>query len=148
VNMVQKMCTHVSQCKYDTCWNYSRNWGRRRWRRMVKEVNSCVIYLIHCKNLCKGHNVPPPSKTIKEKRKYKNSYNRDLTRWSKVCFWQSKYSKERCVQGGDTSWFGDQEKGVPVLTVSLISWMTLNMSPNLYRTWIFLLLLSGKRGGE
>jgi hypothetical protein len=32
--------------------------------------NSGMIYLIHCKNLCKCHNVPlsPPSTTIKEKK--------------------------------------------------------------------------------
>jgi hypothetical protein len=28
-----------------------------------------MIYLIHGKNLCKCHNVPPPSTTIKEKKK-------------------------------------------------------------------------------
>jgi hypothetical protein len=32
-----------------------------------EEVSSCVIYLIHCKNLCKCHNVTPPITTIKEK---------------------------------------------------------------------------------
>jgi hypothetical protein len=30
-------------------------------------VNSNMIYLIHCKNLCKCHNVLPSSTTIKEK---------------------------------------------------------------------------------
>jgi hypothetical protein len=29
--------------------------------------NSSVIYFLHCKNLCKCHNVPPPSITIKRK---------------------------------------------------------------------------------
>jgi hypothetical protein len=29
-------------------------------------VNSSMIYLICCKNLCKCHNVPPPSTTIKK----------------------------------------------------------------------------------
>jgi hypothetical protein len=33
------------------------------WRGM----NSSMIHLIHCKNLCKCHNVPPPSTTIKRK---------------------------------------------------------------------------------
>jgi hypothetical protein len=33
---------------------------------MVEEMNSCMIYLIHYKNLCKCHNVSPPI-TIKEK---------------------------------------------------------------------------------
>jgi hypothetical protein len=32
-------------------------------------VNSSMIYLIHCKNICKWHNVPPPSTTIKKKRR-------------------------------------------------------------------------------
>jgi hypothetical protein len=41
--------------------------GEGRRRRMVEEVNSCMIYLIHCDNLCKCHNVPPPITTIKEK---------------------------------------------------------------------------------
>jgi hypothetical protein len=33
---------------------------------MVEEVNSHMRYLIHCKNLCKCHNVPSPVTTIKE----------------------------------------------------------------------------------
>jgi hypothetical protein len=28
-----------------------------------------MIYLIHCKNLCKWYNVPPPSTTIKKEDK-------------------------------------------------------------------------------
>jgi hypothetical protein len=37
-------------------------------------VNSGMIYLIHCKNLCKCHNVPSPSTIIKTGEKvYKNS---------------------------------------------------------------------------
>jgi hypothetical protein len=59
------MCTHVSKCKNDTCWNYSRNqqMGRRReewWKRITEGLNSSIIYLMHCNNLCKCHNVPPP----------------------------------------------------------------------------------------
>jgi hypothetical protein len=38
----------------------------RGFMRVVEGVNSSVIYLIHCKKLCKCHTVPPPS-TIKEK---------------------------------------------------------------------------------
>jgi hypothetical protein len=34
---------------------------------MVEEVNSCMIYMMHCNNLCKCHNVPPPITTIMEK---------------------------------------------------------------------------------
>jgi hypothetical protein len=30
-----------------------------------EEMNSSIIYLVHCKNLCKCHNVPPPRTTIK-----------------------------------------------------------------------------------
>jgi hypothetical protein len=30
----------------------------------VKGVNSSMIYLIHCKNLCKCYNVPPSSTKI------------------------------------------------------------------------------------
>jgi hypothetical protein len=36
---------------------------------MVEGVNSCVIYLIHCNNLCKCHNVPLPSTTLKRKKR-------------------------------------------------------------------------------
>jgi hypothetical protein len=67
-----KMCTHVSKCKSDTCWNYSRNQGRERWR-MDEEVNSCIIYLIHCKYLYICHSVPPPCTTIEEKKRKRNT---------------------------------------------------------------------------
>jgi hypothetical protein len=36
-----------------------------------KGVNLSMIYLVHCKNLCKCHNVPPPSTAIEE-NKFKN----------------------------------------------------------------------------
>jgi hypothetical protein len=48
-----------------------RGWGRGRVRRMVEEVNSCVIHLTHCKYLFKCHNVPPASTIIKRKTKRK-----------------------------------------------------------------------------
>jgi hypothetical protein len=35
-------------------------------------VKSSMIYLIHCKNLCKCHNVLPPSRAIKEKKNNNN----------------------------------------------------------------------------
>jgi hypothetical protein len=35
-------------------------------KRAVYGVNSSMIYLIHCKNLCKSNNVLPPSTTIKK----------------------------------------------------------------------------------
>jgi hypothetical protein len=34
---------------------------REQWR-----VNSCMIYLIHCKNICKFYSVPAPGTTINE----------------------------------------------------------------------------------
>jgi hypothetical protein len=34
---------------------------------MMEGVNSNMIFLIHCKNFFKCHNVPPPSTTIKNK---------------------------------------------------------------------------------
>jgi hypothetical protein len=40
-------------------------------RRMVQGVNSSMIYLIYCKNICKCYNVLPPRMTIKLKRKEK-----------------------------------------------------------------------------
>jgi hypothetical protein len=37
--------------------------GRGR-KRAVESVKSIMIYLIHCKNLCKSYNVLPPNTTI------------------------------------------------------------------------------------
>jgi hypothetical protein len=37
--------------------------------RAVEVGNSSMIYLIHCKNLCKCYNLPPPSTTIVKKRR-------------------------------------------------------------------------------
>jgi hypothetical protein len=37
---------------------------------MVEEVNSSMIYLIHCKNFCKCFNVSPPSTTINFLKSY------------------------------------------------------------------------------
>jgi hypothetical protein len=37
----------------------------------VEGENSSMIYLIHCKNLCKWHNVPTPSTTIKDEKEKK-----------------------------------------------------------------------------
>jgi hypothetical protein len=37
---------------------------------MKDEMNSSMIYLIYCKNICKCHNVPPPSTTIKKEKKF------------------------------------------------------------------------------
>jgi hypothetical protein len=45
----------------------------------VEGVNSSMIYLIHCKNLCKCYNVPPPRTTIKKKKKMKEWKNQSRT---------------------------------------------------------------------
>jgi hypothetical protein len=34
------------------------------WKSAVEGVNASMIYLMHCKNLCKCYDVPPPSTTI------------------------------------------------------------------------------------
>jgi hypothetical protein len=64
VIIVQILCTHVYKWKNDICQNYFGNGG-------IKEngegVNSSMIYFICCKNVCKCHNVPQPSTTIKNK---------------------------------------------------------------------------------
>jgi hypothetical protein len=36
--------------------------------REAEGKNSSMIYLVHCKNLCKCYNVPTPSTTIKKKK--------------------------------------------------------------------------------
>jgi hypothetical protein len=36
---------------------------------VIEGMNSSIIYLIYCENLCKYHNAPPPSTAIKEKNK-------------------------------------------------------------------------------
>jgi hypothetical protein len=58
------MCTHVCKCKNES----TPGMGGREERRVVEEVNSSMIYVIHCKNFCKCHNVPSPSTTIKGKK--------------------------------------------------------------------------------
>jgi hypothetical protein len=63
VNMVQILCIHVCKWKNEICWNCSRNQGRGI-KKNGEGVDSSMIYLIHCRNFCKCHNVPPPSTTI------------------------------------------------------------------------------------
>jgi hypothetical protein len=56
----------------DTCHIFDQTHiGHITSRVNAKGVNSSMIYLKHCKNLCKCHNVPSPSITIKEKKKTK-----------------------------------------------------------------------------
>jgi hypothetical protein len=59
VNKGQKMCIHASKCNNDTYWNYSRYQGRREWRKIVEEMNSHMMYLIHYKNLWKCQQCAP-----------------------------------------------------------------------------------------
>jgi dissimilatory sulfite reductase (desulfoviridin) alpha/beta subunit len=40
---------------------------------IVEKVNSCVIYLIHCNNLCKHHNVPPSVTIIKGEKHFQKN---------------------------------------------------------------------------
>jgi hypothetical protein len=73
--VVQIMYIHVNKCKNDTCWNCSRNHGKGGWKRATEGANSSMIYLIHCKKLCKYSNVPPASTTIiKNNRKKIKSF--------------------------------------------------------------------------
>jgi hypothetical protein len=48
---------------------------------MVEGVNSSMIYLIHCKNFYKCHNVHSPSPTIKKERKKENEVHRAYGPW-------------------------------------------------------------------
>jgi hypothetical protein len=68
VNMAQSLCTHVCKWKKGTVENIL-GMGVGEWRKMVKGTNSSMIYLIHCKNLGKCHNVPPQSITKKKSSK-------------------------------------------------------------------------------
>jgi hypothetical protein len=42
-------------------------------------VNSSMMYLIHCKNLCKCYNVPPPTTMIKKKKDTQKRFSCDST---------------------------------------------------------------------
>jgi hypothetical protein len=43
--------------------------GGGELRLAVEGVNSSVVYLIHCKNPCKCHNIPPTHHSNKEEKK-------------------------------------------------------------------------------
>jgi hypothetical protein len=60
VSMVQILYTCIYKWKNDICWNYSRNGGKGKWRRLVEGVYSSMIYLIYYKKFCKCHHVPYP----------------------------------------------------------------------------------------
>jgi hypothetical protein len=59
--------THVCECKNDTVETIP-GIGEGRKKESGGGVNSSMIYLIHCKNFCKSHNVLPPSSIIKKKK--------------------------------------------------------------------------------
>jgi hypothetical protein len=46
-------------------------------KEKVEGVNSSMIYLIHYKNFCKCHDVPPPSTTILKKQQNKETSQSD-----------------------------------------------------------------------
>jgi hypothetical protein len=47
--------------------------GISGWGIELEEENSSKMYLIHCKNLCKCYNIPPPSTIEKEKKRLTHS---------------------------------------------------------------------------
>jgi hypothetical protein len=51
---------------------------------MVEEVNSRIIYLIHCKSLSKLHDVSPLIRTMKEKKSKALNSNPSLTKQNKT----------------------------------------------------------------
>jgi hypothetical protein len=61
VNIVQILCTHVSEWKNETCCNC--------YRMVCVGVSSSTIYLIYGKKFCKCHDIHPPSTTIKNNKK-------------------------------------------------------------------------------
>jgi hypothetical protein len=50
----------------------------------VERVDASVLFLIHCKNFCKCHNVPPPSTIKKEKKKKENEVHITLSQCKKT----------------------------------------------------------------
>jgi hypothetical protein len=54
-------------------------------RKKQEGVISSMLYLIHCKNLCKCHSVPPPSTTIKKKEKEKPRHKKERKKQNYLC---------------------------------------------------------------
>jgi hypothetical protein len=72
-------------------------------------MNSSMIHLIHCKNLCKCHNVRPPNTTIKEKKhpgllKYSKSVR--VIRFSAVPLVQSHFKTKSFINEWSGSYLG------------------------------------------
>jgi hypothetical protein len=55
---------------------------------MVEVVDSSIIHLIHGKNFCKCHNVPPPGTTIKIKKNFL-SYGKSSKSKNKMLFYST-----------------------------------------------------------
>jgi hypothetical protein len=68
MNMVQKKYTGHVNAKMILLKLFQES-GEGTWKRAVEGINSSMIYMIHCKNLCKKcYNVPPPRTIIKKKQ--------------------------------------------------------------------------------
>jgi hypothetical protein len=63
MNMVLTMYTQVCKCKNDVAT--APGIRREGVGERSGGGNSSIIYLIHCKSLCKCYNVPTPSTTVK-----------------------------------------------------------------------------------
>jgi hypothetical protein len=72
VNMMAILCTQAWKWKNETCWNCSR-------KKIKENGGGSDSTMIYCKNLCKGHNVPPVQK-------------------SKIC--KQYYEKQVTLRGG------------------------------------------------
>jgi hypothetical protein len=72
--------------------------GKGEWEREVEGDNSSMIYLIHCKNLCKCYNIPTPSTAIKTFSKGGGGGKEE--KWPKPCMhiWIIKGKKKRNIK--------------------------------------------------
>jgi hypothetical protein len=71
-------------------------------------VNSTMIYLIYCKNLCKCHNVSPSSTIKKEERKKQKEKTHSIPGFNSTGVSTGKVRRELktnhsslCCEGGD-----------------------------------------------
>jgi hypothetical protein len=66
MNMAQIMYIHYVNAKMIPVETVPGIGGRRNEGEELEGVNSSMIYLIHCKNLCKSYTVSPSNTTIKK----------------------------------------------------------------------------------
>jgi hypothetical protein len=59
VNILQILCTHAYKCKNDNLLKPFQDWEKVGIKEKGEGVNLSMIFLIHCQNLCKFHNVIP-----------------------------------------------------------------------------------------